>query len=325
MSASPHYALRNKRVWVAGHRGLVGSALVRRLAEENCEIIIAPREKFDLRRRDQVERVLEDAKPDAIFLAAARVGGIYANDTMPADFIYDNLAIELNVIEAARAAGVGKLMLLGSSCIYPRLAEQPIKESALLTGPLESTNEWYAIAKIAGIKLAQAFRRQNGCDFINVMPTNLYGPGDRFDALTSHVVPALIVKAHEAKTANSRSMSVWGSGKPLREFLYVDDAADGMVFLMKHYSGEQIVNLGTGRDISVAAVAALVADVVGFHGSLIFDTSKPDGTPRKLLDVSRMAALGWRARTPLKEGLERTYQWYLENRQSRGDRALALA
>ena len=325
MSASPHYALRNKRVWVAGHRGLVGSALVRRLAEENCEIIIAPRERFDLRRRDQVERVLEEAKPDAIFLAAARVGGIYANDTMPADFIYDNLAIELNVIEAARAAGVGKLMLLGSSCIYPRLAEQPIKESALLTGPLESTNEWYAIAKIAGIKLAQAFRRQNGCDFISVMPTNLYGPGDRFDVLTSHVVPALIVKAHEAKTRDSRSMSVWGSGKPLREFLYVDDAADGMVFLMKHYSGEQIVNLGTGKDISIAAVAALVADVVGFYGSLIFDTSKPDGTPRKLLDVSRAAALGWRARTSLKEGLERTYQWYLENRQSRGDRALALA
>jgi len=325
MSASPHYALRNKRVWVAGHRGLVGSALVRRLAEENCEIIIAPREKFDLRRRDQVERVLEEAKPDAIFLAAARVGGIYANNTMPADFIYDNLAIELNVIEAARAAGVGKLMLLGSSCIYPRLAEQPIKESALLTGPLESTNEWYAIAKIAGIKLAQAFRRQNGCDFISVMPTNLYGPGDRFDVLTSHVVPALIVKAHEAKTRDNRSMTVWGSGKPLREFLYVDDAADGMVFLMKHYSGEQIVNLGTGKDISIAAVAALVADVVGFYGSLIFDTSKPDGTPRKLLDVSRAAALGWRARTSLKEGLERTYQWYLENRQSRGDRALALA
>jgi GDP-L-fucose synthase len=325
MSASPNYALRNKRVWVAGHRGLVGSALVRRLAEENCEIIIAPREKYDLRKRDHVDRVLREARPDAIFLAAARVGGIYANNTMPADFIYDNLAIELNIIEAARATGVGKLMLLGSSCIYPRLASQPIKESELLTGPLENTNEWYAVAKIAGIKLMQAFRRQHGCDFISVMPTNLYGPGDRFDIMTSHVIPALIVKAHEAKNRNSRSMSVWGSGKPLREFLYVDDAADGMVFLMKHYSGEQIVNLGTGRDISVAAVAALVADVVGFHGSLIFDTSKPDGTPRKLLDVSRAAALGWRARTSLKAGLEQTYQWYLENRQSRGDRALALA
>ena len=325
MSASRHYALRNKRVWVAGHRGLVGSALVRRLAEENCEIIIAPRERFDLRRRDHVDRVLTEAKPDAIFLAAARVGGIYANDTMPADFIYDNLAIELNVIEAARRTGVSKLMLLGSSCIYPRLAEQPIKESALLSGPLESTNEWYAIAKIAGIKLAQAFRRQNGCDFISVMPTNLYGPGDRFDTLISHVVPALIVKAHEAKTANSSTMSVWGSGKPHREFLFVDDAADGMVFLMKHYSGEQMVNLGTGKDISVASLATLIADVVGFHGALAFDTSKPDGTPRKLLDVSLAAAIGWRARTSLKDGLTRTYQWYLENRQSRGDRAFALA
>jgi GDP-L-fucose synthase len=325
MSASRHYALRNKRVWVAGHRGLVGSALVRRLAEENCEIIIAPRERFDLRRRDHVDRVLSEAKPDAIFLAAARVGGIYANDTMPADFIYDNLAIELNVIEAARRTGVGKLMLLGSSCIYPRLAEQPIKESALLSGPLESTNEWYAIAKIAGIKLAQAFRRQNGCDFISVMPTNLYGPGDRFDTLISHVVPALIVKAHEAKTTNSSTMSVWGSGKPHREFLFVDDAADGMVFLMKHYSGEQIVNLGTGKDISVASLATLIADVVGFHGALAFDTSKPDGTPRKLLDVSFATAIGWRARTSLKDGLTRTYQWYLENRQSRGDRAFALA
>lgn len=325
MSASRHYALRNKRVWVAGHRGLVGSALVRRLAEENCEIIIAPRERFDLRRRDHVDRVLAEAKPDAIFLAAARVGGIYANDTMPADFIYDNLAIELNVIEAARRTGVSKLMLLGSSCIYPRLAEQPIKESALLSGPLESTNEWYAIAKIAGIKLAQAFRRQNGCDFISVMPTNLYGPGDRFDTLISHVVPALIVKAHEAKTANSSTMSVWGSGKPHREFLFVDDAADGMVFLMKHYSGEQMVNLGTGKDISVASLATLIADVVGFHGALAFDTSKPDGTPRKLLDVSLAAAIGWRARTSLKDGLTRTYQWYLENRQSRGDRAFALA
>ena len=325
MPANPRYALRNKRVWVAGHRGLVGSALVRRLAEENCEIIIAPREKFDLRRRDHVDRVIEEAKPDTIFLAAAKVGGIYANDTMPADFIYDNLAIELNIIEAARKGGVSKLMLLGSSCIYPRLAEQPIKEQALLTGPLESTNEWYAIAKIAGIKLAQAFRRQSGCDFISVMPTNLYGPGDRFDTVVSHVVPALIVKAHEAKVRNSRSMSVWGSGKPLRELLYVDDAADGMIFLMKHYSGEEIVNLGTGKDISISALASLIADVVGFHGALNFDASKPDGTPRKLLDVSRASGLGWRARTSLKDGLMRTYQWYLENRQSRGDRALALA
>jgi GDP-L-fucose synthase len=323
MPVSSRYALRNKRIWVAGHRGLVGSALVRRLAEENCEIVIAPREKFDLRIREHVDRVLAEAKPDAIFLAAAKVGGIYANSSMPADFIHDNLAIELNVIDAARSTGVEKLMLLGSSCIYPRFAQQPISESALLTGPLESTNEWYAIAKIAGIKLAQAFRRQSGCDFISVMPTNLYGPGDRFDPLTSHVVPALIVKAHEAKTKNHRSMSVWGSGKPLREFLYVDDAAEGMVFLMKHYSDEQIVNLGTGNDIPVAVLAALVADAVGFQGTLTFDSSKPDGTPRKLLDVSRAAALGWRARTPLKEGLARTYQWYLENRHSDGERTLA--
>jgi GDP-L-fucose synthase len=278
-----------------------------------------------LRIREHVNRVLAEAKPDAIFLAAAKVGGIYANSSMPADFIHDNLAIELNVLEAARSTNVEKLMLLGSSCIYPRLAPQPIPENALLTGPLESTNEWYAIAKIAGIKLAQAFRQQNGCDFISVMPTNLYGPGDRFDSLTSHVVPALIVKAHDAKLMGSLAMTAWGSGKPLREFLYVDDAADGMVYLMKHYSEDEIVNLGTGKDISVAILAALVADVVGFHGTVAFDSSKPDGTPRKLLDVSRATALGWRARTPLKDGLAKTYQWFLENRQADGGRALARA
>jgi len=325
MSQSRNYALRNRRVWVAGHRGLVGSALVRRLAEEDCEVVTAPREQCDLRKREDVERYLGDSKPDAIFLAAAKVGGIHANNSFPADFIYDNLAIELNVIEAARRVGVDKLMLLGSSCIYPRLAPQPIPESALLTGPLESTNEWYAVAKIAGIKLAQAYRRQHGCDFISVMPTNLYGPGDQFNLLASHVVPALMAKAHQAKTSGALTMSVWGSGKPLREFLYADDAADGMVFLMKHYSDESIVNLGTGSDVSIAELARLIADVVGFRGSLVFDSSKPDGTPRKLLDCSRIAALGWHPSTSLEEGLVRTYEWYLENHAADGERVLALA
>ncbi|SRR5258706_7800301 len=325
MPASQRYELQNKRVWVAGHRGLVGSALVRRLARENCQVLTASRDEFDLRRREQVDRFFAAARPHAVFLAAAKVGGIQANNSQPADFIYDNLAIELNVIEAARSFGVEKLMLLGSSCIYPRLSPQPIPEGALLTGPLEATNEWYAIAKIAGIKLAQAYRRQHGCDFVSVMPTNLYGPHDRFDLVSSHVVPALIAKAHAAKIVRASVMSVWGSGKPMREFLHADDAADGMVFFMKHYSAEEIVNLGTGTDVSIADLARTVARIVGFDGSLVFDTSKPDGTPRKLLDVSKAAALGWSAQTSLNDGLSKTYQWYLEHQRADRERALAIA
>ncbi len=317
MSPNKPYALRNKRVWVAGHTGLVGSALVRRLASEDCEVLTTRRAEVDLRNRDDVDRLLTDTKPDAIFLAAAKVGGIHANNRLPADFIGENIAIELNVIDGAFRAGVEKLMMLGSSCIYPRLAPQPIPESALLTGPLESTNEWYAVAKIAGIKLAQAYRRQHGCDFISVMPTNLYGPGDNFDLSNSHVAPALIAKAHRAKMEGARTLPVWGSGRPKRELLYSDDAADGMVFLMKHYSGEEIVNLGTGTDVSIAELAQLICKVVGFNGELSFDDSKPDGTPRKLLDVSRLAAMGWKASTPLEDGLARTYRWYVEQQPER--------
>ena len=311
--SNPSYTLRNKRVWVAGHRGLVGAALRRRLESENCEVLVAPREAVDLRRPDQVERWMAENRPQAVFAAAARVGGIYANDTRPAEFIYDNLMIESNLVEAARRAGVEKLMLLGSSCIYPRLAPQPIPEGALLTGPLEPTNQWYAIAKIAGIKLGQAYRRQYGCDFISVMPTNLYGPGDNFDLLQSHVVPALIVKAHQAKLTNAPAMEVWGTGAVRREFLYVDDAADGMVFLMQNYSDEGIVNLGPGSDVPIRDLVGLICKVVGYKGGVRYDTSRPDGAPRKMVDTSYAASLGWRAHTALQAGLEMTYRWYVDN------------
>ena len=306
------YALRGKRVWVAGHNGLVGSALVRRLASEECEIITAPRGEFDLRDPAKVDRWMRELHPQAVFLAAARVGGIHANDTRPAEFIYDNIMIQTSVLEAARRYGVEKLMFLGSSCIYPRMAPQPIPESALLTGALEPTNQWYAVAKISGIKLAQAYRRQYGCDFISVMPTNLYGPGDNFDLTSSHVVPALIAKAHRAKIEGAESLEIWGTGRPMRELLYVDDAADGMVFIMRHYSDEDIINIGVGQDLTIAELAAAVGRAVGFRGSIRFDTSKPDGTPRKLVDVSRLNALGWRPKVSLEEGLKRTYRWYLE-------------
>ena len=306
------YALRGKRVWVAGHNGLVGSALVRRLASEECEIITAPRGEFDLRDPAKVDRWMREAHPQAVFLAAARVGGIHANNTRPAEFIYDNLMIQTNVLEAARRYGVEKLMFLGSSCIYPRMAPQPMPESALLSGPLEPTNQWYAVAKIAGIKLAQAYRRQYGCDFISVMPTNLYGPGDNFDLTSSHVVPALIAKAHRAKIDGAESLEIWGTGQPMRELLYVDDAADGMVFIMRHYSDEEIINVGVGQDLTIAGLAEAVCRVTGFRGSVRFDASKPDGAPRKLVDVSRLNALGWRPKVSLEEGLKRTYRWYLE-------------
>ena len=307
------YALAGKRVWVNGHRGMVGIALVRRLQSEDCEILTATSKELDLRRQADVEAWMEEYKPDAVFLCAATVGGILANDTRPAEFIYDNLAIEANVIHGAWKSGVGKLLFMGSACIYPRDAEQPMKEECLLTGPLEPTNEWYAIAKIAGIKLCQAYRKQYGADFISAQPINLYGPGDRFDLENSHVVPALMLKAHAAKTEGRASMDVWGSGNPMREFLYVDDVADALVFLMRNYSGAIQMNVGLGADLSIRELAETIIKVVGFEGELVFDTSKPDGTPRKLLDTTRLNDLGWAASTSLEQGLEQTYAWFLEN------------
>ena len=307
------YALTGKRVWVNGHRGMVGIALVRRLQSEDCEILTATSKELDLRRQADVEAWMEEYKPDAVFLCAATVGGILANDTRPAEFIYDNLAIEANVIHGALKSGVGKLLFMGSACIYPRDAEQPMKEECLLTGPLEPTNEWYAIAKIIGIKLCQAYRKQYSADFISAQPINLYGPGDRFDLENSHVVPALMLKAHAAKTEGRASMDVWGSGNPMREFLYVDDVADALVFLMRNYSGAIQMNVGLGADLSIRELAETIIKVVGFEGELVFDTSKPDGTPRKFLDTTRLNDLGWAASTSLEQGLEQTYAWFLEN------------
>ncbi len=306
------YSLDGKRIWVAGHDGMVGSALVRRLAAESCEVVTVGRAELDLRRQAEVEAWLGEARPDAVFLAAATVGGILANDTRPAEFLYDNIAIETNVIEAAWRSGVEKLMLLGSACIYPRLAPQPIAEDAILTGPLEPTNEWYAIAKIAGIKLCQAYRRQYGADFISAMPNNVYGPGDRFDAEMGHVIPALMLKIHRAAVDGGGPVEVWGSGTPRREFLYVDDLADALVFLMRRYSGAEHVNIGTGTDITIAELARMIAGVVGYDGELAFDRSKPDGLPRKLLDCSRLLGMGWHATTELEDGLAATYAWYRE-------------
>jgi GDP-L-fucose synthase len=306
------YDLAGKRVWVAGHRGMVGSAIVRRLAGEDCEVVTADRATVDLTNQAAVRAWITDVKPQAVFLAAAKVGGILANDRFPADFLFDNLMIEANIIEAAHRVGVEKLMFLGSSCIYPKFAQQPITEDALLTGPLEPTNEAYAIAKIAGLKLAQAYRVQHGADFISAMPTNLYGPGDNFDLESSHVVPALIRKAHEAKLGGG-DMVVWGSGAPLREFLYVDDCADACVFLMNHYSDGPHVNVGSGQDLSILDLTKLVCDAVGFTGRIERDLSKPDGTPRKLMDVTRLATLGWTARTALPDGLASSYRWFLDH------------
>jgi len=306
----PQFDLTGKRVWVAGHKGLVGGAIVRRLADEACELVTATRAELDLRRQADVEAWLAEARPDLVIVAAATVGGIVANDTRPADFLYDNLAIETNVIHAAHTLAVPKLLFMGSSCIYPRLADQPMREDAMLTGPLEPTNEAYAVAKIAGIKLCDAYRRQYGRDFISAMPANLYGPGDNFDLTGSHVLPALMRKAHEAKLAVAPALTVWGSGTPKREFLYVDDLADGVVFLARHYSAEGHVNIGTGEEVSIRALAELVAEVVGFDGTLVFDASKPDGMPRKLLDSGRIRALGWRPGVALKDGVARTYDWF---------------
>lgn len=312
MNALP-YSLKGKRVWVAGHKGMVGSAIVRRLEREDCEVIVSERTQVDLRRQEQVERFVKERRPHLIFLAAAKVGGILANASYPADFLFDNLAIQNNVIDAAYRNETEKLVFLGSSCIYPKLAPQPIKEDALLTGPLEPTNEWYAIAKIAGIKLCQAYRRQYGCDFVSAMPTNLYGPGDNFNLETSHVAAALMVKAVRAKEAGTQTLEVWGSGKPLREFLHVDDCADALVFIAQHYSADEHINVGFGRDLSIAELAQIILDAVGTKASLAFDPSKPDGTPRKLMDSSRLAALGWKPKIGLREGMQQTLAWYLAN------------
>jgi GDP-L-fucose synthase len=305
---------RGAPVFVAGHRGLVGSALVRRLqAAGFTRLIVRASSELDLRDRAAVDRFFAGEAPEYVFLAAARVGGIQANDAFPADFLRDNLQIQTNVIDAAWRSGVRKLLFLGSSCIYPREAPQPIPESSLLTGPLERTNEWYAIAKIAGIKMCQAYRRQYGFNAIAAMPTNLYGPGDNFDLAKSHVLPALIRKFHEAKARGDRSAVVWGTGAPRREFLHVDDLADACVFLMEHYESEDIINVGAGEDITIRELAQLVRSVVGFAGELQFDSTKPDGTPRKLLDVSRMSALGWAPRIALEEGVAASYRWFLDH------------
>ncbi|MBB4349728.1 GDP-L-fucose synthase family protein [Aliirhizobium cellulosilyticum] len=307
----PLFELEGKRVWVAGHRGMVGSALVRLLSRENCEVLTVPRSEVDLRDQAATRRWLVDTKPDAVIMAAARVGGIAANSASPVSFLYDNLMIEANVIEGSARAGVEKLLLLGSTCIYPRDAEQPIREESLLTGPLEKTNEWYAIAKIAGIKLCQAYRQEQGLDFISAQPTNLYGPGDNYDLETSHVLPALIRKAHEAKLNNADSLTIWGSGKPLREFLHVDDLAEAVVFLLRNYSDTLPVNIGSGEELSIADVAHLVCETVGFEGPLSFDRSRPDGTPRKLADLTRLHGLGWDNARPLRVGLKQTYENFL--------------
>lgn len=307
------FPLQGKRIFVAGHRGMVGSAILRRLAGEGCEVLTAGRDAMDLRRQAQVERWMEEARPDAVVLAAAKVGGILANDSYPADFLYENLMIEANLIEAAYRVGVQKLLFLGSSCIYPKFAPQPIPEAALLTGPLEPTNEWYAIAKIAGIKLAQAYRRQHGCDYISAMPTNLYGPGDNFDLNTSHVLPALIRKAHDAKLSGADHIGVWGTGTPRREFLHVDDCAAACVFLLKTYSEAEHVNVGSGEDVTIGEVARLVCDVVGFQGPIRYDTTKPDGTPRKLMSAEKLKGLGWAPKIPLETGLATAYDWFLRH------------
>jgi GDP-L-fucose synthase len=305
------FPLAGKRVWVAGHRGMVGSAIVRRLASEGCEVITAGREVVDLKRQDQVQAWMAKEKPDAIFLAAAKVGGILANDSFPADFLYDNLMIEANIIEAAHREGVAKLLFLGSSCIYPKFAEQPIREDSLLSGALEPTNEWYAIAKIAGIKMAQAYRKQHGSDFISAMPTNLYGQGDNFDLNSSHVMPALIRKAHEAKLAGAESITIWGTGTPRREFLNADDCADACVFLMTTYSDFEHVNVGSGEDIAIIDLAHMVCETVGFQGKIVTDATKPDGTPRKLMSADKLRSLGWKPNIELQDGLKDVYAWYL--------------
>jgi GDP-L-fucose synthase len=311
MAERDTFDLAGKRVWVAGHRGMVGAALTRRLAREGCTLLETTRTEVDLREQAAVRAWMTRERPDAVFVAAATVGGIQANATRPAEFLYDNLMIEANVMEAARRVGVAKLVMLGSSCIYPKFAPQPISEDALLTGPLEPTNEWYAVAKIAGIKMAQAYRAQYGSDFISLQPANLYGPNDNFDPATSHVIAALLRRFHEAAEAGAPEVVVWGTGTPRREFLHADDLADAAVFLTKTYSSAEIVNVGSGEDIAIAELARMIAETVGYRGAIVFDRTKPDGTPRKLLDVTRLAAMGWTAKIGLAQGLRLYYRDYL--------------
>ena len=305
---------RSSKVYVAGHRGLVGSAVVRALEQKgHVNLVLRTHSELDLTSQHAVREFFEVERPDAVILAAALVGGIHANNSRPALFIRDNLLIQDNVIDAAYHSGVQKFVFLGSSCIYPKLSPQPIKEEYLLTGPLEPTNEWYAVAKIAGVKMCQAYRREYGFNAISLMPTNLYGPGDNFDLQNSHVLPALIRRFHEAKVRGDESVTVWGTGTPRREFLHVDDLADAILYLLHAYDAEPMVNIGWGQDVTIRELAALVMSAIGYSGRLIFDTSKPDGTPRKLLDVSRLTSLGWRPRIPLKSGIERTYSWFKEH------------
>ncbi len=311
-----HLALEGHRVWIAGHTGMVGSAISRRLARERCQLLTVSHRALDLRRQADVEAWMTTNRPEFVFVAAATVGGIHANRSRPAEFIYDNIAVQTNVIHSAWQVGVTKLLFLGSACTYPRRAPQPISEDALLSGPLELTNEWYSIAKIAGMKLCQAYRRQYGCNFISVMPNNLYGTGDNFNLQYSHVLPALIAKIHAAKTENKNEVVVWGSGRPRREFLFVDDCADALVFLMQAYDDEQHINIGTGEDLTIAELAKLVAKVVGFNGSIRFDPTMPDGVEQRLLDIGRLTAIGWKAQTSLEDGVRQTYQWYCRQLQS---------
>lgn len=311
--ATNKFNIEGSKIWVTGHNGMVGSALLHRLEKENCEILSIDRNHLDLTNQEKTQIWLKRNKPDAVFLVAAKVGGILANDKYPADFIYNNLAIETNIIHGSYLAGVKKLVFLGSSCIYPKTAKQPIKEECLLSGPLEPTNQWYAIAKIAGIKMCQAYRRQYGCDYISAMPANLFGPGDNYDEKNSHVIAALIQKMHRAKITGAKFVEIWGTGKPLREFLFVDDLADALVFLLKNYSGEAHINVGSGTEHTILELAQIIAKITDFNGKLIFDTNMIDGTPRKFMDSSRLTDMGWKASTELKKGLKYTYKCYLEN------------
>jgi GDP-L-fucose synthase len=312
------YALRGKRVWVAGHRGMVGAALLRRLTKEHCEVVTCGRDEVDLTRQSDVERWMAARRPQAIFIAAAKVGGILANDTQPAAFLYENLMIEANIIHAAYTIRAQKLVFLGSSCIFPKFAPQPMTEDALLTGPLETTNEWYAIAKISGIKLCQAYRKQHSCDFISAMPSSLYGPGDNYDLSTSHVLPALVRKVHEAKLRGDKELVIWGTGTPRREFLHVDDCADALVQVAQVYSSDEPINVGSGEDLTVNNLAKLVCEVAGFKGEIVHDLSKPDGTPRKLMSSEKLRRLGWHPQIGLREGLADTYRAFIALQESAG-------